>query len=153
VGLLERAERVQKRGSQAHDVQARGRLHAKELQQRGQSGASDPAPEHHDSLGPRQVTTLLDRIYETVKEKKQMSLREVADTFHVPLAQAEQWGRMLDQQGMLELSSTLKTPVLRVRAVRNPASRLSRLPQRLLLLIAGASLLGLLAVIMFIRFL
>lgn len=151
MGLLERAEMVRKRGSQVRDAQAHRRSHTQEPQQREQHRAlrADAEPGHPVSPGSRQLTTLLDQIYEAVKKKGQMSLREVADTFHVPLAQTEQWARVLDQRGMLELSSALKTPVLRVRATR-PASLLS---PRLLLLIAGAGLLGLLAVIMLLRFL
>lgn len=49
------------------------------------------------------IKTDLDRIYDLVKDKKRAPLSQIADALNASIRKVEEWARVLDKQGLLEL--------------------------------------------------
>jgi len=65
---------------------------------------------------PEIIGTNIDQIYQVVLEKKSISLSKLAAKFKVTPEKIEDWARVLDNQGLLELHySMLGKPLLRIK--------------------------------------
>ncbi len=62
------------------------------------------------------IGTNLDKVYNAVLEKKSLTLNELAGIFKVSINKVEEWARILDKQGLLELYyPVVGGPMLRVK--------------------------------------
>ena len=62
------------------------------------------------------IGTNVDKVYNMVLERKSLSLKELAAIFKVSINKVEDWARILDKQGLLELFyPVVGGPMLRVK--------------------------------------
>jgi len=61
---------------------------------------------------PKQITTAADRLYDLIKQKKEVSFKEAAEKLKVPIKTIEAWGTFLEEDELLAIKYKLTTPYL-----------------------------------------
>jgi hypothetical protein len=66
------------------------------------------------------ITTTLDTLYEAVKDNKKLTLAQAAKMCDISPEKAEQWAKILDSRGMIELYyPAINAPILRIDRIQD----------------------------------